>query len=510
MKTPILGSTYVARSVNAADSRMVNLFPEIVLDGGKEAAFLQRCPGLNFVNMIGNGPIRGMWQFGAYGYVVSGDALYQINNNFDATFLGNVSGTNGPVSMADNGTQLFIACNGPSFIYDSSTNQFAPISDENFPGAVTVAYLDGYFVFNEPNSQKLWVTTLLDGTRIDPLDFASAESNPDNIVSIASNFREIWVFGTNSVEVWYDAGASDFPLQRIQGAYNELGCVAAFSVAKMNNRIIWLGKDARGQGTVYATEGYTGRRISTHAVEWHIQQYQILSDAIAYTYQQDGHNFYVLIFPSARTTWVYDDATEVWHERAGWENGSFTRHRSNCQMFFNDKVLVGDYQNGNVYFFDHDKYDDNGKIQRWLRSWRALPTGQNDLTRSAQHSLQLDCETGMGLSGSYPGAPLEDYLATESLNILTTESGANIEVSANFVQGANPQVMLRWSDDGGHTWSNEHWKSMGPIGRFGYRTIWRRLGMTMKIRDRVYEVSMTDPVKIAIVGAELHISGTQA
>jgi hypothetical protein len=77
-------------------------------------------------------------------------------------------------------------------------------------------------------------------------------------------------------------------------------------------------------------------------------------------------------------------------------------------------------------------------------------------------------------------------------------------------QGNDPQAMLRWSDDGGHTWSNEHWKSMGAIGQYGYRTIWRRLGMTQKLRDRVYEVSGTDPVKIAIMGAELLISGTNA
>jgi hypothetical protein len=90
------------------------------------------------------------------------------------TLIGTVAGT-GPVSMADNGTQLFIAANGPSYIYNNTTNAFGQITDPDFPGAVTVCYLDGYFVFNEPNSQKMWVTTLLDGTSIDPLEFASTE-----------------------------------------------------------------------------------------------------------------------------------------------------------------------------------------------------------------------------------------------------------------------------------------------------------------------------------------------
>jgi hypothetical protein len=146
-------------------------------------------------------------------------------------------------------------------------------------------------------------------------------------------------------------------------------------------------------------------------------------------------------------------------------------------MAFNHKIVVGDFQNGNIYAFDLDDYSDNGGVQKWLRTWRALAPGKNTLNRTAQHSLQLDIESGVGL---------------------------------NTGQGEDPQVMLRWSDDGGHTWSNEHWASIGKIGQYYRRVFWRRLGMTLKIRDRVYEVSGTDPVKIAIMGAELHASGTNA
>ena len=477
MHTPILGSTYVARSVNAADARMVNLFPEIVPEAGKEPAFLNRAPGLKLEFTAGIGPIRGLWVLAGNLYVVSRDKLYKVTPAYVVTLIGTVSGISGPVSMADNGIQLFVACNGPSYIYNSQTNVFAQITDPDFPGAVTVGYLDGFFVFNEPNSQKIWVTALLDGTSVDPLDFASATGSPDGVVGIIVDHGQLWVYGTNSIEVWYNSGNPDFPLERISGAFNELGCAAAYSIAKMDNGLFWLGKDARGQGMVYRANGYSGQRISTHAVEWHIQQYGDLSDAIGYTYQQDGHSFYVLIFPSADTTWVYDVATQAWHERAGFANGDFTRHRSNCQAFFNNKVLVGDYQNANVYSFDLDDFSDNGSIQKWLRSWRALPTGQNNLKRTAHHSLQLDCETGVGL---------------------------------NLGQGSDPEVMLRWSDDGGHTWSNEHWVSIGKIGEYYRRAIWRRLGMTLKLRDRVYEVSGTDPVKIAIMGAELMVSPTNA
>ena len=477
MKTPILGSAYVARSVNAADNRMINLFPELIPEGGKDPAFLQRAPGLRSLVALGVGPVRGLWTFGNYGYAVSGNTLYKINDQWVATAKGTVAGT-GPVSMVDNGTQLFIAAGATGYIYNANTDVFAQITDPDFPGATTVGFLDGYFVFNEPNSQKFWVTALLDGTSVDPLDFASAEGSPDDLVSLIVDHREVWLFGQTSVEVWYNAGLPDFPLARIQGAFNEIGCAAPFSVAKLDNGVFWLGADARGKGIVYRSNGYNGTRISTHSVEWQIQQYSDISDATAYTYQQDGHSFYVLNFPSADITWVYDVATQAWHQRAGWLNNAFTRHRGNNQMAFNGEIVIGDYLTGGLYAYDSTVYSEAGSVQKWLRSWRALPTGTNNLKRTTQHSLQLDCETGVGLDG--------------------------------VGQGVDPQVMLRWSDDGGHTWSSEHWKSMGRIGRTGTRVFWRRLGMTLKLRDRVYEVSGTDPVSITITGAELIVSPTNA
>jgi hypothetical protein len=177
-------------------------------------------------------------------------------------------------------------------------------------------------------------------------------------------------------------------------------------------------------------------------------------------------------------------------------------------MAYNGEVIVGDYQNGKIYALDMRVYSDAGEIQKWVRSWRALPPGQNNLNRTAHHSLQLDCEAGIGL----PGYSWEDevLLLTEDGDIIVTEDGLPINIIdvADVVQGADPQVALRWSDDGGHTWSNEHWRSMGRVGEYYRRVIWRRLGMTVKLRDRIYEVSATDPVKIAIMGAELMVSPT--
>lgn len=476
MRSPILGGAYVARSVNAAANRQINLYAEAVKEGGDTAGFFSRCPGLVLLTTVGNGPIRGLLQSVGYLYAVSGASLYKIDSAWNAALIGTVSGS-GPVSMAENGTQIFIACNPDGFIYNTSTGVFAQITDPDFPGAVTVGYLDGYFVFNEPNSQKVWVTSLLDGTAVDPLDFASSEGAPDNLVSLIVDHLEAWLFGANSIEVWYDAGLADFPLARIQGAFIETGCDAVYSVAKLDNSVFWLGGDARGRGVVYRANGYTPARISTEAIELAIQNYTTTSDAIGYTYQQEGHAFYVLSFPTEGKTWVFDVSTNLWHERCGFSNGIFTRHESNCQAAFAGKVVVGSYVNGKLYSLDLNTYADNSSTQKWLRAWRALPPNTNNLKRTAHHSLQIDYEAGVGL---------------------------------NTGQGSNPQVLLRWSDDGGHTWSNYHAAGMGVLGATGKRLIWRRLGMTDKLRDRVYEISGTDPVKIAIKGAEIVISATNA
>ena len=473
MRTPILGQSYVARSPNAAANRCVNLFPEALIEG-RDAAWLQRAPGLRLLTTLGTGPVRGLWVFGDMLYAVSGANLYSVSPAFIVTLIGAVGGT-GRVSMSDNGTQLFVATNPRSYIFNKATSVFVEINDPDFPGAGTVAFLDGYFVFNEPDSQKLWVTSLLDGTAVDPLEFASAEGAPDNIVGVISDHREVWVFGTTTTEVWVNSGDADFPLQRIQGAFNEIGCASAASIAKLDNGLFWLGTDARGKGIVYRSNGYTGARVSTHAVEWQIQSYATISDAISYSYQQDGHSFYVLTFPSANKTWVYDVATRMWHERAS-GNLAELRHRSNCGTAFNGQIVVGDYETGALYALDPNVYSDGANVQRWVRSWRALPPGADRLKGTLNHQLWLGCQGGVG---------------TDLID-----------------QGRNPQVMLRWSDDGGHKWSNEHWTSMGGIGETDTRVIWRRLGSAGKLHDRVYEVSGTDPVKIAITDATLRLTGT--
>jgi len=473
MKTPILGGSYVAVSTNAACNRMVNLYPELNAEGGKETGFLRKCPGLSLLATVGTGPIRGMYVFKGLIFVVSGSLLYAMGNDYIPIIIGGIANTQA-VSMSDNGNQLFIAADPRAYVYDFTLNSMFDLGayDVDFQGAKSVGYLDGYFVYIEPNTQKLWVTSILDGTQVDPLDFASVEGAPDNLVSLLIDHREVWLFGTNSVEVWYNAGAADFPLQRIQGAFIEVGCAATASPAKIDGGIFWLGTDRRGSYSVYRTNGYNSQRVSTHAVEWQINSYARVDDAVAFSYRQDGHEFYVLSFPSANITWVYDAVTQTWHERGYFNTStsSYERHRANSHVFYDGKNIVGDYDNGKIYQLDGNTYSDDGNPIRWLRSWRALAPGTDDLKGQLHHGLRIDCEAGVGL---------------------------------NSGQGSDPQIMLRWSDDGGHTWSDERQASMGKIGEHYEKVNFRRLGQTKKLRDRVYEISGTDPVKVIINGASV-------
>lgn len=486
MKSPILGSSYVARSVNAADNRMVNLFPEIVPEGGKEPAFLQRAPGMTDSGLV-PGTLLNISSLLSYNYsgidylvVSNGNQIYTSSDGAALVYRGVVGASSSlETTMAHNDEQVFITdiVSGTGWVMDKGsfgiTQELGPAFGDNIV-VRSVVYLDGYFVFDQPGSNRIYVSDLLDGTTVNPLAWANADASPDLVKAIAALNGELWVFGTSSTEVWSNVGTIPFPFAPIQGSFTETGCAAPRSVATLDNSLFWLGQDNRGQGVVYRTNGYRAERVSTHAVEWQIQRYSDISDAIAYTYQQDGHAFYVITFPTGNATWVYDVATQAWHERASWDGVNFNRHISNCQAFYRGDTLVG-CTDGAINILSTDEYKDVSTTIKWLRSWRALPTGQNNLKRTAHHSLQLDLNS-----------------------------------SVDDDDAPNPEVSLRWSDDGGHTWNDPRSAYMSAIASPNTRVIFRRLGMTTSLRDRVYEISGTSAVPVYVMGAELILSPTDA
>ena len=349
-----------------------------------------------------------------------------------------------------------------------------PSTDGAFSGAGTVDILDNYFVYNRVNSQQFGSSNLLSPIS-NSLNFGSADGNPDNIVSLIVDHREIYILGETSSEVWIDAGTSPFPFQRIPGTSTQHGIAAKFSMARLGNSFAYVSRNNRGQAMVVQMNGYIPQRISTHAVENTLAN-QYIDDAIAWTYQLEGHEVYVVSFPTLNLTWAFDVTTQMWHKWLYVNNQNQSqRHRGNCSAVFQGLVLVGDYENGKIYKLDRNVYTDDGQNVRRLRRAPHLVT---DLQRQYFDELQIQFQPGVGLTG-----------ITTPLN--------------SEVVGANPQAMLRWSNDGGSTWSNEHWCSIGKTGRYNNRAIWRRLGWS---RDRVFEVVVTDPINAVIVSCNLKAS----
>jgi len=352
-----------------------------------------------------------------------------------------------------------------------------PSSDGAFTGGNTVDIVDNYFVYNRPNSQQWGASNLL--SPVSPaLSYSAKDGAPDNLVSLIVDHREVYLLGEASSEAWVDVGAVPFPFQRIPGTSTQHGIAAKFSMSRVGNSFAYVSQNSRGQAQVMQMNGYQPQRISTHAVENTLVN-QKISDAISWTYQLEGHEVFVVTFPSIGTnglTWAYDVTTGMWHKWLYTNNlGQYERHRGNCAALFQGMVLCGDYSNGNIYEIDSTNYTDNGQNVRRLRRCPHIVT---DLQRQFFDELQIQFQPGVGLSG------------------ITTPLNSELV-------GANPQAMLRWSSDGGSTWSREYWVSIGLEGKYKNRAIWRRLGTA---RDRVYEIVVSDPVKAVIVSANLKAS----
>ena len=385
-----------------------------------------------------------------------------------------------------------------------------PTTDGAFSGGNSVDTYDNYFVYNNPNTQQYGASDLLSPIS-NNLSFASKDGAPDDLVALIVDHREIYLLGEASSEVWVDVGTVPFPFQRIPGTNTQHGCAAKFSLSRLGNSFAYVSRNLRGQGQIMQIEGYKPTRISTHAVEQTLVN-QYIDDAIGWTYQLEGHECYVVTFPTLQLTWVYDATTQMWHKWLYLNNlGEYERHRGQCSAVFQGMVLCGDYANGSIYELDPENYTDNGQN---IKRLRRAPHLVADFQRQYFDELQIQFQPGVGFTGlstssaAIPGSIYlgDTYAIAENETLTIPFDGVYIlgiaDIAANITTN-NPQAMLRWSNDGGSTWSKEYWVSIGTIGRYKNRAIWRRLGMA---RDRIFEVSMTDPVKTVIVSANLKAS----
>ena len=286
----------------------------------------------------------------------------------------------------------------------------------------------------------------------------------DPLVAVVVNQRQLWAFGSRSTEVFWNSGDPLFPISRVDGSLMEFGCAAKGTPQKLAGTIAWLSDG----GQVLIAVGYQPQRISNFAVENAIRLAGDVSSATAFSYKQNGHIFYVLQLPNTDTSWVYDISTKQWHERVDLVKGELKQTRMSCHAAAYNLQVVGDAVDGRIYSLDKTVSDIDGDV---LLRRRIAPHLTNNLHRLVVNSFQLDLETGLGL-----------------------DTG----------QGVDPQVMLRVSRDWGYTWGSERWTTTGPKGSFRSRAIWRQLGQA---RDWVFEVTITDPVRVSLLGATVDAVG---
>jgi hypothetical protein len=467
MRIDFVGPSYTERSPDLNAQTCVNLYPVAGGPGGKDVAALYGTPGLTRFTTIGTAAVRGMHEFGAFLFAVSGTTLYRVDAAGVATAVGTVNTGSGRVSLADNGQVMVLVDGSDGWVWNGAT--LARITDPDFPAATQVVFLGGYFVLDDPATAGRFMVSRLYAT--DPadfvaaLDFATAEADPDGLVRIFTVEGQLRLLGTNTTEVWFQSGAP-FPFDPDQGARSDTGCAAKWSAAQVGGSVLWLARDRQGRVQVVQATGRDARAVSTPALEHAVAGYDTIADAEGYAYHQEGHTFYVLTFPTADATWVYDLSTGLWHRRGGWDGAAYTRHRGSVFAYFAGRHLLGDHQAGTVYALDPDAHTDDGAT---IRRERAAPAVHADHRRIRFAALTLDMETGVGDA------------ATPA-----------------------PRVMLDWSDDGGHTWSADTLGALdggaGATGEYGRRVVFRRLGSA---RSRCFRVVVTDPVKVAIIGASL-------
>lgn len=600
-----VGPAYRSQSVNADCQTCMNLYVESVESGqGKGPLVLYPTPGLKALYQLGGVGVRGIITAQGRTFAVAGTHLWELlpptaqPNKIDR---GVIVSDGKPASIASGPSQVLIASAGSLYCFqlvdgtvkqpDGKTlaknsltlvPQFDAGTGLGLLGTVSqVVYADGFFFALIANSNQIQASNPLDGSTWQGVSETQVSVFPDNVNAIFVDHRFLGVFGPKAIQPYYDSGNFPFPYDVVNGAFMEQGLAAPFSVAHMDNSAFWLGQDERGFGIVWRANGYTPVRVSTHAIEYEFSTYPTVADAVCYAYQDQGHSFYVMNFPTAEKTWVYDAATGMWHERGYWNEqaGVFTRSRAGCHTFNFGMHLVGDPTTGIVYQQAINIYSDNGNPIRRLRRAPHLSNEQGWIYHT---KLQLDVETGLGpnppLQGSavptlipmldaagvlrnlgvadggilqapvspggdsslaqsvymndpqgqsswqitinaqgeiipvkqsifntsYPAAiPFVTVLGDQRWNLQLEILPGNLAVLQLLplgIVGRGPLVSLRWSNDGGHTWSNPQMRDCGQAGDYKKRVLWNRLGRS---RDRVYEIEMTDPIPWRIIDAYL-------
>lgn len=439
--------SYQHASLPLSAQRMINGYLEPAPPAAKTPAAVVAAFGIKDYLTIGTGPLRGGLIVNQLIYVVSDQTLYSVQDTV-VTSLGTIIGTS-RVFMASDGSHLMVVSDGNAYVWNGAT--LTQITDGNFPGYQWMTYLDGYFI-GGPGGRTFYINhTAFDPTVWNALDFASAESTAGDIVTGITDHREVFLFKRDAYEVWYNSGDADFPLSRTASGFGEIGCVSRFGATKADNSVFFPASD----GTLRRVNGYTPVRISTTAIEQAITKYAS-QECIAHTWIENGHT--MVGFTYQENTFIYDCSTQLWHERQSY---GMKNWRAAFVLRAPNLTLVGDSTSNRLGILD------SGTFNEWdqpLVSTVISPT----VPSVPQASLELEFETGVGTN-----------------------------------DGTDPKVMLLFSEDGGRTWGNEIWRSLGQRGDYKRKALYNRLG-TPRLGNRVYKYLISSPARRTLIQALLN------
>jgi hypothetical protein len=411
--------------------------------------------------------IRGTLTTNDRTYFVAGSGLYELTALGASALRGTLLTSTGPVSMAFGVSQLVIVDGDNGYVMDHATSTFTQITGDGWHGSNTVSFLDNYFLFVRPDSGQFYISDIDNAASLDALEFATAESQPDNLAAILPVQRRGILMGDRSIEIWFDSGAAEFPFER-EGTTIEVGCIAAHAAKVLDNTAFWIGQDRNGGGIVYRLNGYQAVRISTQGVEQALQASPDLSQATAYCYQKNGLTFYAINAPGLTATWVYEVSSGAWHKRCDLDAlGNDCADRGVCHTYAFGEHLLG-ASDGKVYVLDADVHTKAGDPIR--------------VRRVSPHS------------------------ATPSLKWIRFDAFHADLLTGEAPQGVDPQVSLEYSEDSGATWSDPDFRSLGRVGERFARITWRRLGQG---RDRVWRMTTDSNVPFAIVNVSIEAKELQ-
>ena len=505
VSVPLGSKPYASPYYSVGKEICQNLYLELSQsEDSKAQYFLRKIPGLKRFGTLqstNTGASRGM--FAASNgriFIVNGNRFSEVLVDATIVFIAYIESYSGPVSIAENGNLLMLVDGVAGYILRYTDNNFTKITDEYFPGVdagtlapTSVTYLDTYFIVNVPDTDQYYYSTSYyvrdhDDTSSPydpaepngywtPLQSGRKIGKPDNLTALVNCNNFLWLFGSNSCEIHYDTGNYNGQLfARYEGAILNVGCKAKYSVAVYQNNVFFIGSDKNGTVGVFSNDGMQPIRISNRGIEQLIESMGTWSDCNAYVYAQSGHSYYVMQFPTANKTLVYDTLTNSWHERTRLlqSTGSLIRWDGMYAVNAFDNILIGDTTSSTIYVLDPNYYLNDNALDsgnNYIRCIKTTPIIFDNGKNVRFNWVQVMCNQGSG----------------------TTDNVVNGAARV----GIDPTLQIAWSDDCGITYSNERAAPIGKQGQYAKRSMVLACGMG---RNRVFRIAMTDPVPFLLVG----------